>query len=166
VHLAVGSDQQALYNPGVDAPLQPIPIPSLFVTGTDTGVGKTLLAEAVVDYLESRVCLSPAGAGQALSAAAPARQATAIEVPKFARLSHAGTLVVRGTAGPDRITLTYADENAAQVGYPTCLDVTLNEFINRFPRADVRRVVDRPGPATDATKQAPAGGCGTRCGGQ
>ena len=32
------------------AMLQPIPIPGLFITGTDTDVGKTVIAGAIANY--------------------------------------------------------------------------------------------------------------------
>lgn len=34
--------------------LQPLPIPGLFVTGTDTGVGKTIIAGAIADWFRRR----------------------------------------------------------------------------------------------------------------
>ena len=34
--------------------LRPLPIPGLFVTGTDTGVGKTIIAAALADYFRYR----------------------------------------------------------------------------------------------------------------
>src|SRR4051812_16042537 len=39
-----------LYNRIVDALLRPPRVPSLFVTGTDTGVGKTVVAGAIADW--------------------------------------------------------------------------------------------------------------------
>ena len=38
----------------MDAPLHPPRIPSLFVTGTDTGVGKTVVAGAIADWFRRR----------------------------------------------------------------------------------------------------------------
>ncbi len=47
--------------------LPPIPIPSLFITGTDTGVGKTLIAGAIADWFRRRrarvAVLKPAATG-------------------------------------------------------------------------------------------------------
>src|SRR5215218_2703683 len=43
-----------IYNRPVDAPLRPPRIPSLFVTGTDTGVGKTVVAGAIADWFRRR----------------------------------------------------------------------------------------------------------------
>src|SRR5437763_16941425 len=36
------------------SPLRPVPLPGLFVTGTDTGVGKTVVAGAVADWFRRR----------------------------------------------------------------------------------------------------------------
>lgn len=53
---------------GIQSPmLRPIPIPGLFITGTDTEVGKTVIAGAVADWFRRRrirvgVC-KPAGTG-------------------------------------------------------------------------------------------------------
>src|SRR4051794_11000344 len=35
-------------------PVRPVPIPGLFVTGTDTGVGKTVVAGMVADWFRRR----------------------------------------------------------------------------------------------------------------
>src|SRR5512132_1791063 len=49
------------------APLRPPPIPGLFVTGTDTGVGKTLVAGAIANWFHGRgarvAVLKPAATG-------------------------------------------------------------------------------------------------------
>src|SRR5215204_839396 len=36
------------------SPLRAVPIPGLFVTGTDTGVGKTVVAGAIADWFRRR----------------------------------------------------------------------------------------------------------------
>ena len=36
------------------APLRPVPIPGLFITGTDTDVGKTVVAGAIARSLQQR----------------------------------------------------------------------------------------------------------------
>src|SRR5687768_15526276 len=47
--------------------LRPVPIPGLFVTGTDTGVGKTVVAGAIAHWLRNQgrrvAVLKPVGTG-------------------------------------------------------------------------------------------------------
>jgi uncharacterized delta-60 repeat protein len=92
------------------------------------------------------VAFAPDGAILALANASPApllvrfrtRADPVRRSPRWARLTRAGTLRVRGTGGPDRITVTRA--RPADLGATPGIDVTLNGVTRTFEAADVRRI--------------------------